>query len=356
MDPRYRPRAEQLLAYSGRKWQPLKVEWYRSRVNREQLQALNRRSDIKGLIQTGGFLGLLTVTGATAYFAVGRIPWPLVLLLFLFHGTCWAFLLNGFHELVHDSVFKTRALNKLFLRIFAFLSWSNHHHFWASHTEHHRYTLHAPQDLEVILPIEFSIKGFLTGALVSPAGFWYSLSSTVRTACGKLEGPWDTALFPDSRPVERRQLFRWARILLAGQAAIIVAAVVMRLWWLPVLTTLAPFYGGWLFYLCNNSQHVGLQEDAPDFRLCCRTFTLNPFVAFLYWNMNYHTEHHMYAAVPCYNLQKLHALIKADMPPCHRGLFRTWQEIIMILKRQKVDPTYRYSPELPVRSRQIATQ
>ena len=61
----------------------------------------------------------------------------------------------------------------------------------------------------------------------------------------------------------------------------------------PVLITLAPFYGGGLQWLCNNTQHIGLQDDVPDFRLCCRTVILNPVVSFLYWRMNYHTEHHM---------------------------------------------------------------
>ena len=36
---------------------------------------------------------------------------------------------------------------------------------------------------------------------------------------------------------------------------------------------------------------------------------------FFYWNMNYHVEHHMYAAVPYYNLPKLRKAI--------RGLFAT---------------------------------
>jgi fatty acid desaturase len=328
--------------------QKLKVKWYRSCVSREQLQVLNRRSDSKGLLQTCGFLGLLTLTGYTAFLAIGRLAWPLVVLLFFFHGICWAFLANGFHELVHDSVFKTKYLNEFFLRIFAFLSWSNHHQFWASHTEHHKYTLHPPRDLEVVLPIDSTLKGFLTGAFVSPVGLWYSLSTTIKTACGKVEGPWDTALFPESKPEERRQLFRWARILLVGQTTIIIFSVVMRWWWLPVEITLAPFYGGWLFYLCNNSQHIGLQDNVKDFRLCCRTITLNPFLGFLYWHMNYHTEHHMYAAVPCYNLKKLHALIKSDLPTCSRGLFRTWKQIIAILDRQKLDRMYQYVPELPV--------
>jgi fatty acid desaturase len=66
--------------------------------------------------------------------------------------------------------------------------------------------------------------------------------------------------------------------------------------------------------------------------------------------MNFHTEHHMYAAVPCYNLTKLHALIKHDMPPCPRGLYQTWKQINEILQRQKVDAGYQYVAPLPARS------
>ena len=63
--------------------------------------------------------------------------------------------------------------------------------------------------------------------------------------------------------------------------------------------------------------------------------------------MNYHTEHHMYAAVPCYNLPRLHRLIKNEMPPCPRGLVQTWKGIIAILSRQKTEPGYQYVAELP---------
>ena len=43
-----------------------KISWYRSPVDRETLAALNQRSDWKGLLQTGGYLGLLALTAAAA--------------------------------------------------------------------------------------------------------------------------------------------------------------------------------------------------------------------------------------------------------------------------------------------------
>ena len=52
-----------------------KVNWYRSPVNRATLARLNQHSDAKGLLQTLGHLGLLCLTGATAwYVAVVELP------------------------------------------------------------------------------------------------------------------------------------------------------------------------------------------------------------------------------------------------------------------------------------------
>jgi fatty acid desaturase len=262
--------------------QKLRVSWYRSPVSRENLRMLNQRSNFKGFLQTGAYLGLLVLTGSAAYFSAGHLRWPLVVLLFFFHGMCWAFLINGFHELVHNSVFKTRFLNAFFLRIFSFLGWHNHHLFWASHTEHYKYTLHPPDDLEVVLPMPLTLKGFLTRTLVDPQCLYRTVKKTICLACGRLEGQWELALFPESEPAKRRELFNWARILLFGHASILVVSLVMRWWLLSVVISMAPFYEGWLHYLCNTSQHVGLKDNVPDYRLCCRTITLNPFFQFLY--------------------------------------------------------------------------
>ena len=94
-------------------------------------------------------------------------------------------------------------------------------------------------------------------------------------------------------------------------------------------------------------QHIGMTPDVPDFRLSCRTYTCSWLSAFLYWNMQYHVEHHMFPAVPFYHLPKLRAAIADDLPSCTHGLFATWKEIIEILKKQKADPCYLHLPQLP---------
>lgn len=324
-----------------------RIDWYRSPVPREELNKLNQRSDVLGFLQTAGYLGLLAATGAAAFFSVGRLHWALVVLIFYFHGTCYSFTINGFHELIHDSVFKTRRLNRFFLWIYSFIGWHNHVWFWASHTEHHKYTLHQPDDLEVVLPVHHSLKKFLKQAFISPRGFYDAMKQTLRLSMGRLSGDWEHHLFNVVYPQRRAALFNWARFVLLGHATIIGVSIWLNVPWLAAVISLAPFYGGGLHFLCNNSQHVGLQDDVPDFRLCCRTIYLNPFFQFLYWHMNYHTEHHMYAAVPCYKLGKLHRLIKDDLPHCPNGLYETWTHIAEIAAKQKADPDYQFVAQLP---------
>lgn len=325
-----------------------RIKWYRCRVDRADLARLNKRSDLLGFAQTLGFLGVLLGGAGLAAWSAYHWPWYVTCLLVYLNGMHWHFTINAFHELVHDSVFKTRWLNRFFLRVFSFLGWHNHHHFWASHTEHHKYTLHPPDDLEVVLPQK------VTRHIVFRLQFiWWRypydvLRQHMRHAFGELPGDeWTQTLFPESDPVRRRQFVNWERILVVGHLAIAFTAVAMGWWIVPFVFTFPHMWGKWLHTLCNSAQHIGLTDKVADFRLCCRTIYLNPYLQFMYWHMNYHTEHHMYAAVPCYNLGKLHRLIRHDMPHCPNGLCETWTQIWDILEKQEQDPDYQYRPELP---------
>jgi fatty acid desaturase len=294
-----------------------------------------------------GYVALIVSTAVLAIYSFNHWHWPATVALVFLHGTVSAFLINGVHELGHGTVFRTRWLNRFFCHVLAFPGWINHEMFHVSHTRHHRYTLHPPDDLEVVLPIRLMIRHFFQHGFVNVKAAWHAIGDAIRIARGGFKGEWEMTLFPESDAAKRRPPVHWARALLIGHGGILVASVATGQWIVPIVLSLSNTYGAWLFFLCNNTQHIGLRDNVPDFRLCCRTFTLNPVFRFLYWQMNYHTEHHMYAAVPCYNLARLHGLIREDLPPTRHGLFAVWREIAMIQARQEAEPGYQHTPVLP---------
>jgi fatty acid desaturase len=321
--------------------------WYRTKLPPGAIKELHAKSDWKGGLQTGGYLTVLLSFGGAAWFSASHWPWWWTVLLTFAYGMVAAFLINAVHELGHGTVFKSKILNTIFCHVFAFLGWINHELFQSSHIRHHRYTLHPPDDLEVVLPAKLMFWHVLKTGIFYPSAFLHSVRHTVRIARGDFRGQWELTLYPESDPLSRKAPVRWARTILAGHSLIVVVALATGQWILPVLMMGYQTYGSWLFFLCNNTQHVGLRDNVSDFRLCCRTFTLNPILRFLYWHMNYHIEHHMYAAVPCYNLDRLHRLIRHDLPPSPSGLVGVWKEINAILAKQKIDPDYQHSAALP---------
>jgi fatty acid desaturase len=128
---------------------------------------------------------------------------------------------------------------------------------------------------------------------------------------------------------------------------VIVACVYFRSILPAMYVGLPTLYGGWFALYCGMTQHLGLAEDVLDHRLNSRTVYMNPIFRFLYWNMNYHVEHHIFPTVPYHALPKLHEAIKGDCPPPYPSSIAAYREIIPALLRQLKDPTYFVRRELP---------
>lgn len=325
------------------------IHWYRTPIDKETMARLTARSDWRGCCQIIPQLLLTTATGAFAFYAYRHFAWPAVVAAWYLHVTIYSFLgLSGAgHELIHGTVFKTRIWNRIFMYLVGFLTWTDCVFFWASHTKHHQYTLHAGLDLEVVPPINVRGRDFILPFTVNPPAFWFTLRTTIRRSRGIMRGEWEERLFPPTEVKKREELIRWSRILLFGHLTLAIIFIACKLWFLLTLITFAPFCAQWLNMLCGLTQHTGLPPNVPDFRRICRSVTLNPLLRFLYWHMNYHVEHHMYAAIPCYRLVELRAVIAHDLPPASPGLIAAWREINTILRRQHADPDYVYTPPLP---------
>ena len=335
-----------------------KIDWYRTPIDRAELKALMRRSDLRGACQTVAHLGWFLVTASLAYAAYLHLdennwPWglPLLLAALFLHGTMGPFMgLIAIHELMHRTVFRTRWLNECFEVIYAFISWSDYVWYQVSHPAHHMGTCYARHDGEVVLPQRFSISNWRVwlGLLAwHPGTTWARLKTVWAHAHGRVYGDWYAHVLPQDDVALRRRHMRWARILLWGHAGLAIVFIATGHWFLIVVFTLGTHYCGWLGFLCGLPQHYGLKPNVPDFRLNTRTFTCSWIPAFYYWNMQYHLEHHMYPAVPFYNLPRLRAQLAHDLPPAPHGLVATWRHMLEIRGAALADPSYQYVPELP---------
>lgn len=334
-----------------------RVFWYRCPIERAKLKELTSRNDARGTLQTVGHIILVIISGLATYYFFNQRIWIGFALSLFIHGTFISFLSGaGTHELSHGTVFKTKWPNGLFLRLISIMSWFNFHDYRISHTYHHLYTLHPRGDREVVLPVKPTLHvvhllELFTLNLTSGGEPWSwplipVIGGTVKLAfTGKFNKEWLRAIYVD-QAAARKKAINWARMVLLFHAAIIVVSIVFKIWLLPILVTLAPFIANWWRYFVGAPMHTGLKDNVPDFRLCVRTITLDPFSRFLYWRMNWHTEHHMFGAVPCYNLKRLSRTIASDMPK-PRSLIGAWQEMRKTWKKQQEDPGYQYDTPLP---------
>ncbi len=341
-----------------------RVKWYRCPIEHQVLRKLSQRSNLQGFLQAGGHLGLFAITGTLTYFMWVQQIWVGFVVALFLHGTVGSFWVGvAGHELSHGSVFRTKQLNKFFLYLFSTLSWWDPFEYAASHTYHHRYTLHPEGDREVLLPLKPTVgKTFLLqlftiniftqrGRTLSRGGLLSAIAITLKTAMG----PAGSAAFPNNewvsslhtdQPAQFRRAMWWARWQLAFHTGVIVVAIVTGQWVLPFLLTIFAFIGTWAHYSVTLPQHCGLIDNVADFRKSVRSMTLIPILEFLYWRMNWHCEHHMYAGVPCYNLKKLNRALAHDMPK-PRTLIGAWREMLATWDRQQDDPDYQYDTPLP---------
>ena len=334
----------------------LQIRWYRCPVDKKILRDLMQPSDARGLVQALGHLGLWLVTGGLCFAFFLQQAWIAFAVALFVHGTVAAFFTAPHHELCHGTVFKSKRLNWVFLRLYSLLGWNNFEIYQFSHNFHHRFTLHPEGDREEVMPATPSLAALYILQLFTvnifggyqSKGIVPTLQNFIQIALGRFDNPfnsWGTELY-EGYDEHRKKAAAWARITLLVHGGIILAAFASGYPILAVLISGSTFIANWWRYFVGVPMHCGLKSNETDFRKSVRTITLDPVSEFLYWNMNWHLEHHMYAGVPCYNLKALYRATAEDMP-APRTLLGAWQEMRMVWKRQKSEPEYAYDTPVP---------
>ena len=316
------------------------AEWFTPPVSKAELRQLLERRDGPAIRDTALLFALLLATGC-ATVALWGSWWAVIPYLgfAVLYGTSSD---SRWHECGHGTAFKTDWMNSVLYEVASFMVMRESVVWRWSHNRHHSDTIIVGRDPEIQIPRPPDICALIL-SFFNVGGYRTYFPNLFRHALGRMAAG-ERTFIPAS---EFLKVCRNARICVALYALVLASAVFWHSWIPVFLFVLPQFFGTWLMIIHNTTQHAGLAENVLDHRLNCRTVYMNPISRFIYWNMNYHVEHHMFPLVPYHALPKLHAAIKSDCPPPYPSILAAWREILPAILRQVKDPAYHVKRQLP---------
>ncbi len=316
------------------------AKWYTSPIPRERMRELLERRDGPAVRDTLLWFALLLAFGM-AGLALWDSGWALIP--FALYGVVYASSSDSrWHEAGHGTAFKTDWLNNALYEIASFMVLRESTPWRWSHARHHSDTIIVGRDAEISFQRPISLLG-VAGKFINIPGFYRYFRAVLLHAAGRMT-PAERTYIPES---EFGKVFLRARVYLVIYLTLLGLAFATR-GILPLMFIGLPnLYGAWLMVVYGMTQHAGLAENVLDHRLNTRTVLMNRINRYLYWNMGYHIEHHMFPMVPYRNLPKLHELMRSDTPPAYNGLAEAYREIIPALIRQSTDANYYVQRPLP---------
>ncbi|WP_249218921.1 fatty acid desaturase family protein [Loktanella sp. SALINAS62] len=303
------------------------ADWYLTDIPRKDMKALMQRKDgpaIRDAIILFGSMIILAGIGIALWPTWWSVPF------WLGYGVLYGSAMDSrWHECGHGTAFKTPWMNNALYQIASFCMVRNPVTWRWGHARHHTDTVIVGRDPEIVAmrpPALFRIALNFFGILDAFSGWKRMLVN----ATGRLDAE-EASYIPES---EQPKVVRVARIWVVIYAAVITLAVATGSI-LPLMVIGLPrLYGAWHHVLTGLLQHAGLAENVIDHRLNSRTVYMNPVSRFIYWNMNYHCEHHMFPMVPYHRLPDLHQRIKHDLPAPNPSMWHAYCEVLPILRHQ----------------------
>jgi Na(+)-translocating NADH:ubiquinone oxidoreductase F subunit len=318
------------------------ADWYQTPVPRATMRKLLERRDGPAIRDTILWFALVLTSGFATWYLWPSL-WaalPYIVYAVLYSSTSD----SRWHESGHGTAFKSDWLNNALYEIASFMVTRESVVWRWSHTRHHSDTIIVGRDPEIAVPRPPNIRAIILSFFGLPNYPKYVqhivMHSFVRM------GADEKTFIPES---EFPKIYRRARVYVGIYVIVIAIAIYSRSVLPLLLVGFTDLFGKWLMVVYGLTQHAGLAENVLDHRLNCRTVFMNPLNRFLYWNMNYHVEHHMFPLVPYHALPALHEAVKGDMPNPYPSLIAAWREILAAVWRQVKDPAYHVKRTLPER-------
>ena len=316
------------------------AQWYRTDVSRKRMKELMARRNGPAIRDTLLWLCLLVLFGGLGVYLWFSV-WSL--LSFAAYGVLYGSASDArWHECGHGTAFRSRWMNTVVYHVACFMIMRDPTVWRWSHVRHHTDTIIVGRDPEIVAmrpPALGRIAVNFFGLLDVPLAF----KQMFIHASGRLT-PQEQTFIPET---EWHTTYRTARAWLVVYAAVVAACVVSGSILPAMVVGLPRLYGAWHHLMTGLTQHSGLADDVTDHRLNSRTVYMNPISRFIYWNMNYHVEHHMFPMVPFHALPALHAEIKDDLPTPSPSIAAAFGEFMPVLLRQRKQPDVYIHRQLP---------
>lgn len=270
-------------------------------IDPPELRALSRRSDRIGLTWLAGHLGLI-LSLCLLVVALRRSghPWASVPAMAAL-GVAWVALFTPLHETTHRTPFESQRLNRAVGYFCGFALWLPPEGFRLFHMAHHRHTRDPVRDPELIGVSPLTIGGYLWR--LSGLPYWRAQATLIgQAACGRVREPW----VPEAA---RPRVVAESRAFLGGYAAIAAGAAILGSPWPVWLYLLPVLLGQPALRAVLMAEHGGLPR-VSDRLVNTRTTRAGWIATRLFWNANYHAEHHLAPGVPFHALPRLHALLR----------------------------------------------
>lgn len=316
------------------------AEWYHTDVPRKVMKELMQRSDqpaIRDTILLYGCMIAFAASGIALWGTWWCVPF------WLAYGVLYGSASDSrWHECSHGTAFKTPWMNNSVYEIASFMIMRNSATWRWSHARHHTDTYIVGRDPEIAI--------MRPPAFIKLIGAFFGIPEVIdffpRMIRNALSGPTaeERTFIPEP---EWGKVQRVALIYAAIYTGTAATAIWMQSILPLMLIGLPRMYGAWHHIMTGLLQHGGLADNVIDHRLNSRTVYINPISRFIYWNMNYHVEHHMFPMVPYHALPRLHEVIKHDLPAPNHSIAEAFAEMWPALRRQLAYEDFFLKRDLP---------
>jgi fatty acid desaturase len=316
-------------------------KWWKPPISPGLVRELLKTRDAPGLLFFIIWLGFVMLCGAAVLATRQTL---LVFPLIVIYGTVLSFAYACSHECAHRTAFRTAWINEVVFYVSSFIYGEEPMYRRYTHISHHAKTWYPGKDAQMTYRNPITLLDYVNET--SGLSIWWGVLTTmVRHATGRLL-PSELEVVPEA---DMKKLIWGSRAFISGYFAL-AAIAVLGVSILPLYLFFLPrFIGGWVVHFFINTQHMCMAEGRADHRESTRSFKCSRVTRFLYWNMNFHIEHHLFPGVPFHNLSALSTAISYYLPLPETGAIKVNLGILRIIRAQRYDPSVVAKPRYGAR-------